>query len=76
MNFNYIIKSNELKYEKEKSNEFYVSSKVSIDINNENFVKYYKNYLKNENKSFIYSCHQLFETSNHNHLEKVNKKAT
>ncbi|CXI03321.1 conserved Plasmodium protein, unknown function [Plasmodium berghei] len=71
MNFNYIIKSNELKYEKEKSNEFYVSSKVSIDINNENFVKYYKNYLKNENKSFIYSCHQLFETSNHNHLEKI-----
>ncbi|SCL98474.1 conserved Plasmodium protein, unknown function [Plasmodium chabaudi chabaudi] len=71
MNFNYIIKSNELKYEKGKSNELYVSSKVSIDINNENFVKHYENYLKNENKSFIYSCHQLFETSNYNHLEKI-----
>ncbi|CAD2086230.1 conserved Plasmodium protein, unknown function [Plasmodium vinckei brucechwatti] len=71
MNFNYIIKSNELKYEKGKSNEFYVSSKVSIDINNENFVKHYENYLKNENKSFIYSCHQWFEASNYNHLEKI-----
>ncbi|GAW80670.1 hypothetical protein, conserved [Plasmodium gonderi] len=43
----------------------------TIDINNERFQKDYENYLKNMNKMFIHSRHEVFSACHRNRLERI-----
>ncbi|CRG94306.1 conserved Plasmodium protein, unknown function [Plasmodium gallinaceum] len=70
MNFQFIMKHNNLKKEKNKNRDNYYFENL-INDNNEKFLENYQNYLKNTNKIFICSRHNIFNACNQNNLERI-----